>query len=154
MQDTTSAIYEVSEYVSTILKMASDHIYTEISKDENVGITALSQEIAKKISQEQSFVYGVVGAYVDNNPELICVKGKNGGIMLKSKYDAIQQKQQDTKMEVTYSRFTVAVREVGFKTKEQFNAARRELGEHPTLAALKGWLAMKETKAKETVNVV
>lgn len=143
MEDMTGTCNKVLEQTSAILKLATNRIYASVSKDENIGITALSEAIGNELCHEKTFVYGVIGAYVDTNPELVCAKGKGGGIMLKSKYDTIQQKQEKIKEEKTFSRFTVTVREAGFKTKQQFDSARRELGEHPTLSVLKEWIAKK-----------
>ena len=137
------AIDTVTEDTIAILKLASERIYASIAKDKNIGIVALSNTLADELKQHYNFVYGILGSYVAANDELIGAKGKGGGIMLKSKYDALQLKQQEVKAEKTFSKFTVSVREIGFKDKYQFNAARRELGEHPTLNALKDWLIKK-----------
>lgn len=136
----------VQKHVSEILSIASMRILLATQADENIGIRVLSQDIAKERGLDQNFVYGVLGAYIDTNPDLICVKGNGMGIMLRSKYDALQQKKEETRMEKTYSKFTVSVRKLGFKDKAQFNAAQRELGENPTLATLKGWLSAREAK--------
>jgi hypothetical protein len=136
-------IEEVIDNAAAVLKQVADLIDQAVAKNENIGITALCQDIAKQRSLEYTFVYGVASAYIDLHPELICVKGKGGGVMSKSKYEASQHKKEEIKMEMAYSRFTAKVRELGFKDKQQFNAARRELGEHPTLNALKTWLETK-----------
>lgn len=146
MEDTTGTCDKVVEHTSAVLKLAANRIYAAISKDENIGITALSEAIANELGHEKSFVYGVIGAYVLENPELICAKGKGGGIMPKSKYEALQEKQTAAKEEKTFSKFMVTIREIGM-SKEEFAAAKRELGtESPSLASLKAWLAARGSK--------
>lgn len=137
----SQAVTDVEDHVTNILKLTWTSINDAIQQEQHLTITGLSEEIAKKLSLGYNFVYAVAGQYVENNREIVCAKGKGMGIMLKSKYDAIQEKQAAAKEEKTFSKFTVTIREIGM-TKEEFEKAKRDLHtESPTLASLKGWFA-------------
>lgn len=146
MEVVAESLKKVQSNVEKILSVGSMRILKATEQDQSLAITALAEEISKELDVGYNFTYGIIGAYIEANETLICAKGKGMGIMLKSKYDAIQQKQATAKEEKTFSKFTVTIREIGM-TKEQFEAAKRALHtESPSLASLKGWFAARDSK--------
>src|ERR1700722_5652190 len=102
--DATNAINTVSDNTDKVLLASSERILTSISKDEHCGVVALSTDIAKELSLEYSFVYGIISAYISANPALICAKGKGMGVMLKSKYDKLQEIKAEELNKKTFSK--------------------------------------------------
>jgi hypothetical protein len=135
---------KVNDNADRVISAVSSRISNAIKEDRNLAIGTLSSELSSELELPNAFVKTLVGAYVEANEELVLALGKGNGIMLKSKYEVLQKKQEEVKAETTYSKFTSKVRGLGFKDKTQFNAARRELGEKPTLAALKIWIEAKQ----------
>jgi hypothetical protein len=136
-----NAIEIVMESTKNILRVAATLIYDALAEEDNIGITDLSKAIAAQLELKQTLVYGVIGAYVDFNQELVIALGKGGGIWYRHKYEALQLARQEIKEAKTLSKFSSTARELGFQ-EEQFKRAKKELlTDTPTIKALKEWIA-------------
>lgn len=136
-----NAIADVIENTEKVLDLAATIIYDTLTKEDSIGITDLSKTIAVQMDLKHTFVYGIIGAFVDANQELVMGVGKGGGVQFRTKYEALQLSRQEAKDAKTLSKFSATARELGFQ-EEQFKKAKRELlTETPTIKMLKEWLA-------------